>query len=413
MPNRLKIIVQKYGGSSVANAERIKAVAKRVVKTKNAGYNVVVVVSALADTTDQLLELAYKITSNPPERELDMLLATGEQVSIALLSMAIQELNQKAISLTAPQVGIITDSSHTKAKIIDIKSERILEELNQDKIVIVAGFQGVTVDNDITTLGRGGSDITAVALAAKLKAEMCEIYTDVEGIFTADPRVVPEARLLPIASYEEVLEMAATGAKVLQMRSVEYARNYRTPLHVRSSFTDKKGTLILGEEEITMERPIISGVTYDVSEAKVTIRKVPDRPGIAAQIFGALAKANVNVDMIIQNISLEGTTDISFTVAKEELNQALEALKPVTEKLGAKGLESDESIAKVSLIGAGMRTHPGVAANMFEALAKEGVNIEMISTSSIKISCVIAASQAEKAVKALHQKFQLDQSRES
>lgn len=413
MPNRLKIIVQKYGGSSLANAERIKAVAKRVVKSKNAGYNVVVVVSALADTTDQLLELAYKISPNPPERELDMLLATGEQVSIALLSMAIQELNQKAISLTALQVGIITDASYTKAKIIDIKSERILEELEQDKIVIVAGFQGVTVDNDITTLGRGGSDITAVALAAKLKAEMCEIYTDVEGIFTADPRVVPGARLLPIASYEEVLEMAATGAKVLQMRSVEYAHNYCTPLHIRSSFTDKSGTFILREEEITMERPIISGVTYDVSEAKVTIRKVPDRPGIAAQIFGALAQANVNVDMIIQNISLEGTTDISFTVTKEELSQALHVLKPVAEKLGAQGLESDESIAKVSLIGAGMRTHPGVAANMFEALANEGINIEMISTSSIKISCVIAASQAEKAVKALHQKFQLEQARES
>lgn len=413
MPNRLKIIVQKYGGSSVANAERIKAVAKRVVKSKNAGYNVVVVVSALADTTDQLLELAYKISPNPPERELDMLLATGEQVSIALLSMAIQELNQKAISLTALQVGIITDASYTKAKIIDIKSERILEELEQNKIVIVAGFQGVTVDNDITTLGRGGSDITAVALAAKLKAEMCEIYTDVEGIFTADPRVVPGARLLPIASYEEVLEMAATGAKVLQMRSVEYAHNYCTPLHVRSSFTDKNGTFILREEEITMERPIISGVTYDVSEAKVTIRKVPDRPGIAAQIFGALAQANVNVDMIIQNISLEGTTDISFTVTKEELSQALHVLKPVAEKLGAQGLESDKSIAKVSLIGAGMRTHPGVAANMFEALANEGINIEMISTSSIKISCVIAASQAEKAVKALHQKFQLEQARES
>jgi aspartate kinase len=413
MSKKLKIIVQKYGGSSVANAERIKAVAKRVVKTKNAGYHVVVVVSALADTTDRLLELAYNITPKPPERELDMLLATGEQISIALLSMAIQELNQKAISLTAPQVGIITDSSYTKAKIIDIKSERIFEELSQDKIVIVAGFQGVTVDNDITTLGRGGSDITAVALAAKLKAEMCEIYTDVEGIFTADPQVVSEARLLPTASYEEVLEMAATGAKVLQMRSVEYARNYRIPVHVRSSFTDKKGTFIIGEEEITMERPIISGVTYDVSEAKVTIRKVPDRPGIAAKIFGALAKANVNVDMIIQNISLEGTTDISFTVAKEELNQALQALNPVTEKLGAKGLESDENIAKVSLIGAGMRTHPGVAANMFEALANEGINIEMISTSSIKISCVIAASQAEKAVKALHKKFQLDKARES
>jgi aspartate kinase len=403
----MKIIVQKFGGTSVANAERIKKVAQKVVKTKERGYDVVVVVSALGDTTDKLLELAYQITPDPSERELAMLLSTGEQMSIALLSMAIHALGFDAISLTAPQVGILTDSTYTQAKIIDIKTERINEELKKGRIVIVAGFQGVTVDNDITTLGRGGSDLTAVALAAKLKAEFCEIYTDVKGVFTADPRIVPKARKLPAITYEEMLEMSATGAKVMQARSVEYARNYRVPLHIRSSFSDEEGTMTLEEERLGLERPIISGVTYDVSEAKLTIRKVPDRPGVAAKIFGALASSKVNVDMIIQNISQDGTTDISFTVAKEDLPKAKEALKPVLSELRAEGVETDEKIAKISLIGAGMRTHPGVAAKMFEALAEKNINIEMISTSSIKISCVISSEKVKEAVRVVHEKFEL------
>ncbi len=400
------IIVQKYGGTSVANVERIRGVAKRVVETKEDGNSVVVVVSALGETTDELLRLAQQISPHPPERELDMLLATGEQVSVALLAMAIQALGHDAISFTGPQVGIVTDAVHTKAKIIDIKSERILDEIERGRIVIVAGFQGVTVDQDITTLGRGGSDTTAVALAAKLKADVCEIYTDVEGVHSADPRIVSDARKLPVISYDEMLEMSATGAKVMQLRAVEYGKNYGVLIHVRSSFSDEPGTLIKEGEEM-LERPIISGITYDVGEAKVTILDVPDRPGVAARVFRALADANVNVDMIIQNVSEKGYTDISFTVAKEDLRRASEVMKKVVGELDARGLTCDEEIAKVSLIGAGMKTHPGVAADMFSVLAEKNINIEMISTSSIKVSCVIRAREVERAVRAVHEKFGL------
>ncbi|MDP3014331.1 MAG: aspartate kinase [Candidatus Subteraquimicrobiales bacterium] len=402
----MDIIVQKYGGTSVADVEKIKNVARRVIRTKKEGNSVVVVVSALGDTTDNLLKMAHKITPSPPERELDMLLATGEQVSVALLAMAIEALGHQAISFTGLQVGILTDAAHTKAKIIDVKSERILKELEKGKIVIVAGFQGVTVDSDITTLGRGGSDTTAVALAAKLKADTCEIYTDVEGVFTADPQIAPDARKISVISYDEMLEMSATGAKVIQLRAVEYGKNYRVTIHVRSSFLDEPGTIIKEADEM-LERPIISGVTYDVGEAKVTILDVPDKPGIAAKVFKALADRNVNVDMIIQNVSEKGFTDISFTVVGEDLNKAKTVMERIVKELGARGITCDEEIAKVSLIGAGMKSHPGVASDMFSALAENDINIEMISTSAIKISCVIHESNVEKAVRAIHEKFNL------
>lgn len=401
------IIVQKYGGSSLANPTLIKNVAQRVAQVKEEGNSVVVVVSALGNTTDELLKLAYEVSPNPPEREVDMLLSTGEQASVALLSMAIYDLGCDAISFTGAQVGIVTDDVHTKAKIVDVKSERILRELQKDKIVIVAGFQGVTVDNDITTLGRGGSDTTAVALAAKLKADVCEIYTDVDGVYTADPQIVKEARKISIISYDEMLEMASSGAKVLQLRAVEYGRNYGVTIHVRSSFTGDEGTLVKEETEV-MEKAIVSGVTFDVSEAKVTILDVPDRPGIAAKVFSSLAQAEVNVDMIIQNVSEEGTTDISFTVAKGDLPNAREVMDSVVGELKARGATYDEDIAKVSLIGAGMKSHPGVAAQMFSTLAHSGINIEMISTSSIKISCVIRKEQVDVAIQVLHKEFALD-----
>jgi len=402
----LGIIVQKYGGSSVANAERIKNVAKRVVETKNQGNSVVVVVSALGDTTDDLLKMAYEITPSPPERELDMLLATGEQVSVALLGMAIYSLGCEAISFTGQQVGIVTDAAHTKAKILDIRSKRIMEEIKKDKIVIVAGFQGVTIDNDITTLGRGGSDTTAVALAAKLKADICEIYTDVDGVYTADPRIVPDAKKIDEISFDEMLEMAATGAKVLQVRSVEFGQNYGVCIHVRSSFSEEPGTLIKEANKV-MEKAVIRGVTHDIDEAKITILGVPDKPGIAARVFRALSDANANVDMIIQNVSEKGFTDISFTVAKDDLIKAKNVVDKIVVELGARGSLCDENIAKISLIGAGMITHPGVAADMFSVLAENNINIEMISTSSIKISCVIDEKDVGVAVKALHDKFGL------
>lgn len=402
----MPILVQKFGGTSVETPERIKNVARRIIKTKKMGNDVVVVVSAVGDTTDKLLEKAYEINPDPPERELDMLLATGEQVSIALLSMAIEAQGFDAVSLTGPQVGIVTDTSHTMAKIVDIRSARILEELGKGKIVVVAGFQGATVDENITTLGRGGSDTTAVALAAKLKAEVCEIYTDVDGVYTADPRIVPDARKLPVVSYEEMLEMSATGAKVLQLRSVEYGKNYNVSIHVRSSFSEEEGTLIKEAEDM-LERPLISGVTYDFSQAKVTIFGVPDRPGIAARIFQALADRNINVDMIIQNVSEEGLTDISFTVEKDAAQRTQEIVETVAAELGARGTACDENIAKVSLVGAGMKSHPGVAAKVFSVLAKQGINIEMISTSSIRISCVVKAEDGERAVKVIHEEFEL------
>lgn len=333
-------------------------------------------------------------------------MATGEQVSTALLAMAIQALGYDAISFSGPQAGIVTDTAHTKARIVDLRTERIMRELKGGRIVIVAGFQGVTVDQDITTLGRGGSDITAIALAAKLKAELCEIYTDVDGIYTANPRVVTDARKLPVISYDEMLEMAASGAEVLQLRAVEYGRNNDVPIHVRSSFNNEVGTLIKGEEEM-MERPIISGVTFDVGQAKVTILGVPDRPGIAAKVFRALTGANINVDMIIQNVSEEGFTDISFTVSESDLRKSHSVIDKLIPGLGARGSTYDKDIASVALVGAGMRTHPGVAADMFSALAKEKINIEMISTSPIKISCVIRRDMVEKAVQTLHKKFKL------
>ena len=402
------IIVQKFGGSSVADVEKIKNVARRVVATKQAGNAVVVVVSALGDTTDELVELARQISVKPPEREMDMLLATGEQQSVALLAMAIYELGHEAISFTGYQVGIVTDDSHTKARIVDVKSERIMDALASGKICIVAGFQGVTVDNDITTLGRGGSDTTAVALAAGLDADKCEIYTDVEGVFTADPRIVPEASLVPEITYEEMLEMASSGAKVLQLRSVEYARNHNVVMEVRSSFADSAGTVVKEEDE-GMERPIISGVTHNTSEGKITIYGVPDRPGIAAKVFKPLAAANINVDMIVQNVSYKGYTDISFTLDLDDVPRALSVIEDLVREFGAQGHDLDKDIAKVSIVGAGMKSHPGVAAEMFDVLAENSINIQMISTSPIRISCVIDEKNIEDAVRSLHEHFQLSE----
>ncbi len=400
------LIVQKYGGTSVANTDRIKKVAERVVRTKKSGKDVVVVVSALGNTTDELIGLAYKITNNPSERELDMLISTGEQVSVALLAMAIHKLGCKAISFTGAQVGIITDSAHTKAKIIDINSKKIEEELKKGKIVIVAGFQGVNPDQEITTLGRGGSNLTAVALAKSLSAQMCEMYTDVEGVYTADPRIVPDARKLSSISYDEMLEMASSGAQVLQARSVEFAKKFNVPIHVRSSFSNKKGTII-SEEVKAMEDIVVSGVTLNKNEAKITIFDVPDRPGIAARIFKRLSDENINVDMIVQNISRKGYTDLSFTVPKEDLARTMRLARQVARDIDAGGVLQDKDIAKVSVVGLGMRSHSGIAARMFQALASKNVNIGMISTSEIKISCVIEKKRAEQAVRAIHEEFGL------
>lgn len=400
------LIVQKFGGTSVANPERIKNVAKRVVKYKRKGYDLVIVVSALGDTTDELIDLAYKITNYPSEREMDMLISTGEQVSCALLAMAIQKLKVPAISFTGAQVGIITDTSHTKARILDISTERINEELKKGKVVVVAGFQGVSISKEITTLGRGGSDLTAVALAKALGAKICEIYTDVDGVYTVDPRIVPEARRLARVSYDEMLEMASLGAKVLQARSVEYAKRYGVTMHVRSSFSNADGTIISREVK-AMEKIDVSGVTLQKDEAKVTICDVPDKPGIAARIFKALALNNIVIDMIVQNVSRTGITDISFTVLKEDLPKTIKVAKRVAKIIGAGDVVKDENIAKVSVVGIGMRSHSGIAARMFEALASKKINIEMISTSEIKISCVIEKRHAERAVKAIHEEFEL------
>ena len=403
----MALVVQKYGGTSVGSTERIHAVARRLVAAQDRGDHVVAVVSAMGDLTDELLELAHAVSDSPAEREMDMLLATGEQVTIALLAMAIHSLGREAISLTGAQAGIVSDGSHTKARIQAVQPERVMNALDEGRIVIVAGFQGLSEDGEITTLGRGGSDTTAVAVAAGLGADVCEIYTDVDGVYTADPRIVPDARVIAAISYEEMLEMAASGAHVLQLRSVEFARNHGVTLHVRSSFHDATGTVVKEADE-TMEQAIISGVTQDVSEAKVTIRDVPDRPGVAADVFSRLAEEGVNVDMIIQNVSEDGTADISFTTPKEDLGRARRAAGDVAARLGARDWSVDESIAKVSLVGAGMKTHPGIAAKMFRTLADAGVNLDMISTSSIRISCVIAADQADVAVRALHAGFGLD-----
>ncbi len=399
--------VQKFGGSSVADPDRIRAVADHIARTRRAGNDVVVVVSAMGKTTDDLLRLAGDVSSSTQVREMDMLLTAGERISMSLLSMAVNDLGIPAVSFTGSQAGIVTDTSHTNAKILEVKPDRIREALRRGEVAIVAGFQGVSTARDITTLGRGGSDTTAVALAAALDAESCEIYTDVSGVFTADPRIVPNARRLSKISFEEMLEMAATGGRVLALRSVEFARNHNVPLHVRSSFTWEPGTWV-DDEEQGMEQAIISGVTHDASEAKLTVTHVPDQPGVAARIFRALADRNVNVDMIVQNVGVQGAADISFTVPKSDLGAAQEVLQSQVEALGAGGYEADADIGRVSLVGAGMKSNPGIAAKMFETLADEKINIEMISTSTIRTSCVVHVNDVERAVQALHAAFELD-----
>ncbi|HVL81724.1 MAG TPA: aspartate kinase [Actinomycetota bacterium] len=406
----MSVVVQKYGGSSVADAERIHNVARRVVETKRSGSDVVVVVSAMGDTTDELIDLAYSIHADPPPREYDMLVSAGERIAMALVAMAIDRLGEQAESFTGSQAGIITDALHGKARIADVRPQRIMECVERGRIPIIAGFQGVSTDTlDITTLGRGGSDATAVAIAAALGAESCEFCKDVEGVFTADPRIVPDARKLHAVSYEEMLEMAATGSKVLMARSVEIARNHGVLLHVRSSFIAAPGTYIREEDPTMMEKAIISGVTHDISEAKITLLAVPDQPGVAAKVFKPLADAEVNVDMIVQNVSHEGRTDISFTVPRSDLAAAEVAMDKVVADVGAAGFSRDTEIGRISLVGAGMRSHPGVSADMFDALADAGVNIEMISTSAIRISCVIRAEQVETAVRAVHDRFRLSE----
>jgi len=400
------VIVQKYGGTSMRDAARITAVADRVVRAREHGYDVVVVVSAMGDTTDDLMNMAHDLSPIPNPRELDMLLTAGERIAMSLLAIAINERGHRAASYTGSQAGIITDSRHGNAKIIDVRPGRILEAVEQGNIVIVAGFQGVSATADVTTLGRGGSDTTAVALADALGAEFCEIYTDVPGVFTADPRVEPSARMLHAVSFEEMLELAASGAKVLQSRSVEYARRSGVLLHVRSSFSDEDGTWVTEEDE-RMEQALISGVASDATEAKVTLQDVPDRPGVAATIFRAVADEGVNIDMIVQNVSHQGRTDVSFTAPKADLARLRTVMDRVSEEIGANGFQMDDGVAKVSLVGAGMRSHPGVAADMFAALAEEGINIEMISTSAIRVSCVVRAADADRAVRAIHAKFNL------
>jgi len=398
----------KFGGTSVANAERLKRAAQRIVAQREDGKRVVAVLSARGKTTDELIAMAEEISPHPDRREMDMLLSTGERISCALCAMAINDLGHRAISLTGSQAGIVTDTSHTKARILDVRADRIREARNEDRIVLVAGFQGVSTSRDVTTLGRGGSDTTAVALAAAVDAAVCEIYTDVAGVFTADPRIVPDARKLPIVSFEEMLEMAASGAKVLQLRSVEYARTHNVRIHCRSSFDSSPGTFVLGEEE-TMERPLVTAVTHSTDEARITLLGVPDRPGAAAAIFNALADAGCNIDTIIQNEPLEEgrSAEVSFTIMKEDLSDAQVALSPVATNLGIERIDTDQQIGKVSIVGAGMRSHPGVAAKVFQTLAHEGINIEMISTSPIKISCVIRSDAVPQAVQALHSAFDL------
>jgi aspartate kinase len=401
-------VVMKFGGTSVADAERIKRAAKRIVAQRESGKRVVAVLSARGKTTDELIAMAEEVSPDPDRREMDMLLSTGERISCALCAMAINDLGHRAISLTGSQAGIVTDTSHTKARILDVRADRIREALNEDRIVLVAGFQGVSTSRDVTTLGRGGSDTTAVAVAAAVGAEVCEIYTDVAGVFTADPRIVPDARKLPQVSFEEMLEMSSSGAGVLQLRSVEYARTHGVRIHCRSSFDPGPGTFVLGEDE-TMEHPLITAVTHSTDEARITLVGVPDRPGAAASIFMALADANCNVDTIIQNEPLtEGRdAEVSFTIGTEDLRAAEAALAPVQAELGVTRVDTDRDIGKVSIVGAGMRSHPGVAAKVFQTLATEGINIEMISTSPIKISCVIRAESVPQAVRALHSAFEL------
>jgi aspartate kinase len=408
---RTDIVVMKFGGTSVAGAEEIRRAARRIVAAREGGSRVVAVLSARGKTTDELVAQAFEISERPDSREMDMLLSTGERISCALCAMAIHDLGHNAISLTGSQAGIVTDSSHTRAKIIDVRAERIREALGEDRIVLVAGFQGVSTDSrDVTTLGRGGSDTTAVALAAALGARVCEIYTDVAGVFSADPRIVEAARKLSMASYEEMLEMSASGARVLQLRSVEYARNHGVRIHCRSSFEDGPGTLVVAEEEMekeTMEQPFVTAVTHSEGEARVTLTGVRDEPGVAGKIFTALAEAGVNVDVIIQNepVGDDALADLSFTVDRSDLTTATDTIAGLEGV--SQGVRTDEQIGKVSIVGAGMRSHPGVAAKVFEVLGEQGINIEMISTSPIKISCVIAAGRVPDAVKTLHEAFEL------
>jgi aspartate kinase len=402
------VVVQKFGGTSVADPERLTRVARRVVATAETGVQVCVVVSAMGSTTDELIELAGQVSELPHPRELDMLLTAGERISMALLSMAINDLGHDAVSFTGSQAGIVTDTRHGKARIVELRAQRVLDALTEGRIAIVAGFQGVSTASDVTTLGRGGSDTTAVALAAGLGAEACEIYTDVEGVYSADPRIVPSARKLAAVSYEEMLELAAAGAKVLALRAVEYARNHGVPIHVRSSFAEAEGTWVLKEDDV-LEQAIISGIASDTGEAKVTILAVPDRPGVAGRVFRPLADAGIHIDMIVQNVSAAGHTDISFTLPTADLALAQPILERLAAQVEAAGFTCDEDVGKVTLVGAGMRSHPGVAAGMFESLAEAGINIEIISTSPIRISCVVRRGDLERAVQVLHAHFELDE----
>lgn len=402
----MALVVHKYGGTSVGDADRIRAVADHVARTRRSGTDVVVVVSAMGKTTDELIRLAGDVSSVQPPREYDMLVSSGERISMALLCMALAEAGVPAASFTGSQAGIVTDTAHTNAKIVEIRAERLTQALNEGKVPVVAGFQGVSTERDVTTLGRGASDLTAVALAAVLGADACEIYTDVTGVFSADPRVVPEARRLGRISFDEMLEIAATGGRVLQLRSAEFARSHRVPLQVRSSFTWEPGTWVVEEDE-DMEQAVVTAVTHDTSEAKVTVSGLADRPGIAARLFRRLAERQINVGEIVQNTSAHGTTDISFTVPRTVMAAAVDVAESVSAELGAAGVTSDPDVAKVSIIGAGMKSHPGVTASMFETLAAEEINIDMISTSPIRVSCIVHAGDVERAVRALHAAFEL------
>jgi len=402
-----KLIVQKYGGSSVANVERVENVARRIISYAQEGHRLIVVVSAMGDTTDELLDLAKKINPHPSDREMDMLMSTGEQISSALLAMAIHKRRWEAISFTGLQVGIITDTDHTQAKILKIETERIKKELKRSKIIIVAGFQGVSVASEITTLGRGGSDLSAVALAVATGADMCEIYTDVAGIYTADPRIVPQARKIKHILFDEMLELASRGAQVMHTRAVEVAKKFNIPLHVRSSFSKKEGTIIM-EKIPSIEEAVVRGIALTENEAKITICNLPDKPGIAARVFNKLAGESINVDMIVQNVSHQNITDLSFTVNKDKVPAAIALSKEVAKGLGAGRILSDEDIAKVSVVGVGMKSHAGVAAKCFSALARHKINIEMISTSEISISCVVRKPDGQKALGILHEAFALD-----
>lgn len=401
------IVVMKFGGTSVADAERLKRAARRIVEKREAGHRVVAVLSARGKETDRLIADAFEVSPSPDPREMDMLLSTGERVSCALCAMAINDLGHRAISLTGSQAGIVTDTSHTKARILDVRADRITRALDEDNIVLVAGFQGVSTSQDVTTLGRGGSDTTAVALAAAVGADVCEIYTDVAGVFSADPRIVPEARKLPVVSFDEMLEMSASGAGVLQLRSVEYARNHGVRIHCRSSFDDAPGTVVVSEED-TVEHPLITAVTHSTGEARVTLTGVPDTPGIAGQVTTALAEANVNIDMIIQNepVTEGAKAEMSFTIPRDDLDSAKTALAPMAAEHGIT-VQTDEAMGKVSIVGAGMKSHPGVAAKVFRTLGEHDINIEMISTSPIRISCVVPGDKVPDAVRALHSAFEL------